>query len=45
MQVLDEIEEALEARTVDLQRLIDGPVAALNRLLEGQPAIWIGWSG
>jgi len=45
MQVLGEIEEALEARAVDLQGLIDGPVAALNRLLAGQPAISSGWSG
>jgi len=45
LQVLGEIEEALEARAVDLQGLIDGPVAALNRLLEGQPAVRSGWSG
>jgi hypothetical protein len=45
LQVLGEIEEALEARAADLQHLIDGPVAALNRLLEGQPAVWSGWSG
>ncbi len=45
LQVMDEIEEALEARAADLRNLIDGPVAALNRLLEGQPAVWSGWSG
>jgi photosystem II stability/assembly factor-like uncharacterized protein len=45
LQVLGEIEEALEARAADLRLLIDGPVAALNRLLEGQPAVWSGWSG
>jgi len=45
LQVLDEIEGALEARAADLRSLIDGPVAALNRLLEGQPAVWSGWSG
>jgi hypothetical protein len=45
LQVLGEIEEALEARAVDLQGLIDGPVAVLNRLLEGQPAVRSGWSG
>jgi len=45
IQVLEEIEEAMEARAVDLQGLIDGPVAALNRLLAGQPAISSGWSG
>lgn len=45
IQVLEEIEEAMEARAVDLQGLIDGPVAALNRLLAGQPAISSGWPG
>jgi hypothetical protein len=45
IQVLGEVEEALEARAADLQGLIDGPVAALNRLLAGQPAISSGWSG
>jgi photosystem II stability/assembly factor-like uncharacterized protein len=45
IQVLGEIEEALQARAADLQGLIDGPVAALNRLLAGQPAISSGWSG
>jgi hypothetical protein len=45
IQVMDEIQEALEARAADLRDLIDGPVAALNRLLEGQPAVWSGWSG
>jgi len=45
IQVLNEVGDAIEARTLELQQLIDGPVATLNRLFEGQPAIWSGWSG
>jgi len=44
LQVLGEVTEAIELRAMELQGLIDGPVAALNRLLEGQPAISVGWS-
>jgi photosystem II stability/assembly factor-like uncharacterized protein len=45
LQVLEEVGAAIDSRAMELQALIDGPVAALNRLLEGQPAIWSGWSG
>jgi hypothetical protein len=45
LQVMGEVAEAIEMRAGDLQALIDGPVADLNRLMSNQPAILSGWGG
>jgi hypothetical protein len=45
LQVLGEVEEGIRQAAVTLQSIIEGPVAALNRLLQGQDRILIGGSG
>lgn len=42
IQVLGEIEEGVTAAEHELQVIVEGPVAALNRLLGGQPRILVG---
>ena len=44
MLVLNEVGAAIEEAAGDLQALIAGAVADLNRMVEGQPAIRSGWS-
>ena len=42
LQVLMEVEEEIRQRERALQAIIDGPVASLNRLLQGRGRILVG---
>ena len=42
LQVMMEVEAEIQRRRVELQAIIDGPIAALNRLLQGQARILVG---
>jgi hypothetical protein len=44
LQVMTEVAEEIRLREGTLRSIIDGPVAALNRLLQGQARILIGGS-
>jgi photosystem II stability/assembly factor-like uncharacterized protein len=44
LQVMEEVAVEIDAKGIELRGIIDGPVAALNRLLEGQARIFIGGS-
>jgi hypothetical protein len=45
LQVIEEVAAEIEAKRGELRGLIAGPIAALNRLLQGQDRIIIGGSG
>jgi hypothetical protein len=42
LQVLDEVAAAIRQEEGTLQAIIQGPIAELNRLLEGQDRILVG---
>ena len=45
LQVMSEVEEAMNGRAEELRGIVAGPVAALNRLLGGESRILVGGGG